>query len=439
MATILVVDDEQGIRSFLREALRTEGHDIDEAADGSEALQKMARRAYQVVLTDLKMPGMGGTALLERIREDHPEVEVIVLTAYGTVESAVHAMKLGAFDYIQKPVSSPSEVRLLVQRAAERYRARGLSEVGGEGGEIRLTWGAPTMVPVARAVERVARTEATVLLLGESGTGKEVVAQAIHRLGARASGPFMAVNCAALSENLLESELFGHEKGAFTGALARRRGRIEAAEGGTFFLDEIGELKPALQAKLLRVLQERRFERVGGNQSIVCNVRWIAATHRDLKAMMKDGAFREDLYHRLAVFPIQIPPLRDRLEDLPHLAEVLAARIGANLGLRTLQIDSSAIDLLRTRPWPGNIRQLANAIERAAILAGTSTLRAEHFCFETEAGAAPESCARTLEDLEREAIRRALDLHGGNRRKAAEYLGIGLRTLYEKLKKYGAS
>jgi two-component system response regulator AtoC len=438
MATILVVDDEQGIRSFLREALRTEGHEVDEAADGSEALRKMARRAYQVVLTDLKLPGMDGTALLERIREDHPEVEVIVLTAYGTVESAVHAMKLGAFDYIQKPVASPSEVRLLVQRAAERYRARGLTEVGGEGGEIRLTWGAPAMVPVARAVERVARTEATVLLLGESGTGKEVVAQAIHRLGARASGPFMAVNCAALSESLLESELFGHEKGAFTGALARRRGRIEAAEGGTFFLDEIGELKPALQAKLLRVLQERRFERVGGNQSIVCNVRWIAATNRDLKAMMKDGAFREDLYHRLAVFPIQIPPLRERLEDLPYLAEALAARIGANLGLRALRIDSSALDLLRKRPWPGNIRQLANAIERAAILAGTSTLRAEHFAFETEASPASGSCAQTLEDLEREAIRRALDLHGGNRRKAAEHLGIGLRTLYEKLKKYGA-
>lgn len=436
MATILVVDDEDGIRSFLKEALQSEGHDVDEAADGVAALRRMRERAYQVMLTDLRMPALEGMPLLERVRKEHPEVEVIVLTAYGSIESAVQAMKLGAFDYLQKPISSPTELRLLVDRAAERYRACGAVESRSASAKIQLTWGASAMAPVARAIERVAATDATVLLLGESGTGKEVAAQAIHEGSSRSAGPFVAISCAALSESLLESELFGHEKGAFTGAVARRRGRIEAADGGTFFLDEVGELRAPMQAKLLRVLQERRFERVGGNQAVSCNVRWIAATNRDLKAMMRDGTFREDLYHRLAVFPIHIPALRERREDLIPLTAALAARIGAGLGRPALSVDPSAIELLRARPWPGNVRELANAIERAAILTGETVLRAEHFSFEAEASTRSSEVGK-LEDLERHAIEHALAMHAGNRRKAAEHLGIGLRTLYDKLKKYG--
>jgi len=272
-------------------------------------------------------------------------------------------------------------------------------------------------------------------LLGESGTGKEVAARAIHAGSARVDGPFVAVNCAALSETLLESELFGHEKGAFTGASERRRGRLELADGGTFFLDEIGEMKPSSQAKLLRVLQERQFERVGGNQSVPCNVRWIAATNRDLARMMQDGAFREDLYHRLAVFPIRIPPLRERREDIPELARALLARIGQETGRPDLRLSPEVVRYLAQQPWPGNVREMANALERAAILSEDGELGQE--LFDVAPGGTPRRSLPTMEEAEREAIARALAHFEGNRRKAADHLGIGLRTLYEKLKRYG--
>ncbi len=448
MASVLVVDDEEGIRSFLVEALLDEGHEVQQAADGEAAWEALSKQGFEVVLTDLKMPRLDGMGLLQRLRQAQPEVEVIVLTAHGTVDTALQAMKLGAFDYLQKPLSSPTELRLLVARAAERYRLRGLAEAAQRDGSPRLSYGAPAMAGVESALHKVAPTEATVLLLGESGTGKEVAARAVHAWSRRADGPFVAINCAALSESLLESELFGHEKGAFTGASERRRGRIELAQRGTFFLDEVGELAPSLQAKLLRVLQERSFERVGGTQTLRAEVRWVAATNRDLARMVQGGSFREDLYHRLAVFPVQLPPLRERPEDIPPLAEVLLHRVAASLGRPYLQLDPSALAALCAEPWPGNVRELANTLERAAILADDDRIMPEHLVMPgrlapavtTPRPAAPSVAqgepGRTLAEIEREAIEHALAQHDGNRRRAAEQLGIGVRTLYDKLKRY---
>jgi two-component system response regulator FlrC len=346
-------------------------------------------------------------------------------------------MKIGAYDYLQKPVGSPTELRLLVRRALERHRLLALEERTSrvDVAPITLGYGDPAMEPVTEALAKVARTSATVLLLGESGTGKEVAARAIHARSDRTTQPFMVVNCAALSETLLESELFGHEKGAFTGASERRRGRIELADGGTFFLDEIGELKPALQAKLLRVIQERRFERVGGTRTIEVDVRWVAATNRDLHAMMADGGFREDLYHRLAVFPIRLPPLRDRRRDIVPLARLLLQRVCGELKRGPLQLSQAAEEKLVSWGWPGNVRELGNALERAGILADGPTIEADHIWLEGGADAEPTGL-RTLHDLERDAIDRTLAAVGGNRRQAAEALGIGLRTLYDKLKRH---
>ena len=438
MASVLIVDDEEGIRSFIAGSLATEGHDVHEAADGQQALDALEGESFQVMVTDLKMPGVDGMQLVRRARADYPDLEVVVLTAHGSVETAVDAMKLGALDYLQKPISGPEEIRMVVARAEERYRMRAAREAANRDDLPRLSYGAPSMAPIDKALGRVARTDATVLLLGESGTGKEVAARAIHLRSGRADGPFVAVNCAALSETLLESELFGHEKGAFTGATGRRRGRIELADGGTFFLDEVGEMRAPLQAKLLRVLQERVFERVGGNQSVKCNVRWIAATNRDLTSMLRDGSFREDLYHRLAVFPIRIPPLRERREDIPELARALLARVGNEIGRPDLRLSPDAVRFITQRRWPGNVRELANALERAAILSDDGELLVEHFsiALDSETSVVRRSLP-TMEEAEREAIHKALSHFDGNRRQAAEHLGIGLRTLYDKLKRYG--
>jgi two-component system, NtrC family, response regulator AtoC len=444
VAKILVADDEAGIREFMGDALEADGHTVVPARDGREAAQLLDKSGFDVVVTDLKMPGLDGMALLRKVREEQPEVEVIVLTAHGTVATAVEAMKLGAFEYLSKPISGPDELRLLVARAVERRGLRDLrdgAERAADAGAVpSLGYGDPAMRPVVDAIDKVARTAATVLLLGESGTGKEVAARAIHAGSPRRDKPFLAVSCAALTETLLESELFGHEKGAFTGANERRRGRLELAEGGTFFLDEVGELKPEQQAKLLRVLQERRFERVGGTRTLEVDVRWVAATNRDLRAMMDQGKFREDLYHRLAVFPIRLPPLRDRPADILPMARALLVRVARDLGKPPLRLDPGAEKKLASYRWPGNARELANALERAAILADGTTLRAEHVWLEessTPAGAAAATESRKLADLEREAILKTLDTVGGNRRKAAEILGIGERTLYDKLKRYG--
>jgi two-component system response regulator FlrC len=441
MANILVVDDERNIRNFLVFALSEEGHTTEEAGDTLSALKLLRERSFDLLITDMRMPGaLNGIDLLRSVKSDQPDVEVILLTAHGTVDTAVEAMKLGAFDYLQKPLSSPTELRMLVSRALEHRRLRSMHEALTREREALppLTWGDAVMQPVVHAISRVAQTNATVLLLGESGTGKEVAARTLHRQSRRSDGPFIGVNCAAISEHLMESEIFGHERGAFTGATASRRGRLELADGGTLFLDEISELKFELQAKLLRVLQERTFERLGGSRTISADVRWIAATNRDLLAMVAAGTFREDLYHRLAVFPISLPPLRDRKEDMVPLAETLLARISADLGRPLMRLAPDTARRIAGAAWPGNVRELANALERAAIMCDGEIIRGQDIVLSGAASTAPAD-ARTMAELESDAIRRALDQSGGNRRAAAARLGISVRTLYDKLKRYEIS
>lgn len=442
-ARILVADDEEGIRSFLAESLEKDGYEVVQAEDGRAALAAAREEPFDVVITDLTMPHVDGMTLVRALRTEQSDVEIVVLTAHGGVASAVEAMKLGVYDYVEKPISSPKAVRDLVKGALAR-RA-GLAAPSNDpvlsAPRTPLTFSAPSMKPVVAALSKVAKSSATVLLTGESGTGKEVAARALHDASPRAGRPFIAINCAVLTENLLESELFGHEKGAFTGAHAQRRGRIELADGGTFFLDEVGELKAPLQAKLLRVLEERTFERLGGNHPITVDVRWIAATHRDLRAMVREGTFREDLYHRLAVFPIRLPPLRERREDIVPLAEALVAELSRAAHRTPPRLDEAMKSKLVAQPWRGNVRELRNTLERAMILADGPVLSAEHLWSEgtdDDAVAMPAVAARSgsLADLERQTIEKTLASVNGNRRAAAMKLGIGLRTLYDKLKRY---
>ncbi len=436
---ILVVDDEEGVREFLAESLERAGHEVVQAEDGEAGLRAAREEPFDVVLTDLRMPKVDGMTVVRALRTEQPDVELIVLTAHGDVSTAVEAMKLGVFDYLQKPLSGPAAVRDLVKGALARREALAGAAAGPTlAPKSTLTFGAPSMKPVVEALAKVARSGATVLLQGESGTGKEVAARVLHESSPRAGKPFVAINCAVLTEQLLESELFGHEKGAFTGAHAQRRGRIELADSGTFFLDEVGELRPSLQAKLLRVLEERTFERLGGSQSIEVDVRWVAATHRDLRAMVREGTFREDLYHRLAVFPIRLPPLRERREDIVPLAESLVATLSAAAGRPPPRLDDALKQRLRDAPWPGNVRELRNTLERAMILADGPRLGVEHLWLESDEapGAVPDAAGGSLADLERQTIERTLAAVGGNRRAAAQQLGIGLRTLYDKLKRY---
>jgi len=429
----LVADDEEGVRAVVREVLEGQGLEVSEAPDGDEAARLIGRESFHLLVTDLKMPGLDGLAVLERARAAAPEMEVVVLTAHGTVDSAVRARKLGAFDYLTKPLSGPDELRLVVERALERRRLRQAEPVSGE----ELVAVDPAMRAAVEQLRKVAPTGTSVLLLGESGTGKEVAARFVHRESPRADGPFVAVNCAAVSPQLVESEMFGHERGAFTGAHERRRGRFELADGGTLFLDEIAELPAALQAKLLRVLQERRFERLGGSREIHVDVRLVAATNRDLDVERREGRFREDLYHRLAVFPVRLPPLRDRPGDLDVLVEHLLARIAPELGQRRIELEEAARARLRGYAWPGNVRELSNVLERAAILSGGGRIRAGDLSLGSVPAAGAPALGGTLADLEREAIRQALEATGGHRKRAAERLGIGLRTLYEKIKQLG--
>ncbi|MGZ3421675.1 MAG: sigma-54-dependent transcriptional regulator [Polyangiales bacterium] len=436
---ILVTDDEEGVRTFLAEALERDGHEVEQAADGEAALRAAREEPFDVVITDLRMPKMDGMTLVRTLRTEQPDVELIVLTAFGDVATAVEAMKLGVFDYLQKPLSGPAAVRDLVKGALARRVALAVPEEAPAFPKSKLTFGAPSMRPVVDALAKVAKSTATVLLQGESGTGKEVAARILHETSPRANKPFVAINCAVLTEQLLESELFGHEKGSFTGAHAQRRGRIELADGGTFFLDEVGELRPSLQAKLLRVLETRTFERLGGSQSIEVDVRWVAATHRDLRAMVREGTFREDLYHRLAVFPIKLPPLRERREDIVPLAESLLADLSASAGRPAPKLDDALKEKLREAQWPGNVRELRNTLERAIILAEGPRLGVEHLWLESADSPVESDVPKgdgSLADLERQTIERTLASVSGNRKAAAEKLGIGLRTLYDKLKRY---
>ena len=438
MARVLVVDDEEAFRLYVAQVLEMEGHQVEHAGDGAEALQAAERRSFDVVITDLSMPRVKGMEVVRRLRQDQPETEIIVLTSHGSVETAVEAMKLGAFDFIEKPLDGPEQAVMLVQRALERRRLLALREQTArqrsDDQDKVLTYGDPAMVQVRRAIAKVAPTDATVLLRGESGTGKEVVALAIHRGSRRSQGPFVVVNCAALPESLIEAELFGYERGAFTGATERRRGRIELASGGTFFLDEIGELRPEIQAKLLRVLQDGSFEHIGGRQKITADVRWIAATNRNLEAMMEEGTFREDLYHRLALFPIHLPPLRERPNDIVPLAEDLLEQMCRRSG-RALKLDAAARDILRRHAWRGNVRELSNTLERAVIMAEGDTIQAEDLVLERYSRPREKPAGR-FEDAERAVLVSALEECGGNRRRAAELLGIAERTLYLKMRRH---
>jgi DNA-binding NtrC family response regulator len=440
MGRVLIAEDEEGIRAFLAEALERDGHDVVAVPDGEAAVAALREGTFELVVTDLRMPKADGMTVVRAARLEQPDVEVIVLTAFGDVRSAVEAMKLGAYEYLEKPIESPAAIRALVAGALERrgQLVAGAAPVAAAETAGPLVSRSPKMRAVEQSIAKVARTGTTVLLQGESGSGKEITARAIHEASPRAGQPFLAINCAVLSEALIESELFGHEKGAFTGAHVQRRGRLELADGGTFFLDEVAELHPSLQAKLLRVLEERSFERVGSATPIAIDVRFIAATHKDLRALVREGKFREDIYHRLAVFPIVLPPLRERREDIVPLAERLLRALHAEGASRFLPLSPEVRAHLEAAPWPGNVRELRNVLERGVILADGAPLRVEHLPYDADQEvAAQRSSGATLEELEKAAIVSALSAVQGNRKDAARRLGIGLRTLYEKIKRYG--
>jgi two-component system response regulator FlrC len=443
-ASILVVDDEPAMRLLVTSVLTDEGHDLMAAASGEEALQLVAKRHYHLVITDLKMPGISGLDVLESVRRDNPETAVILLTAFGTVESAVEAMRKGAAHYLLKPLADPDELRLAVRRVLEERRVADEAATLRQASEAAFPFGAiisggQQMQRALDLARSVAPTDSTVLITGETGTGKELVARVIHHWSPRADRAFVAVSCAALAETLLESELFGHEKGAFTGAVAQRRGRFELAHGGSLFLDEVGETSPALQAKLLRVLQEGTFERVGGTKTVTVDVRVIAATNRDLQQLVAARTFRDDLFYRLSVFPIHLPPLRERPSDIIPLAEHILGQVTRRLGKRIAGFSPEAAAMLPQYRWPGNVRELQNVVERAAILCREDRIAPIHLNLAPPASTHLVTPPKTLRDLEREAILAALAAHGGNRRKAADQLGIGLRTLYARLREFGMS
>lgn len=442
---VLVVDDEPAQRELLAGFLAKHGYEVVTAADGRSAVARFEQEPFDVVLLDQKMPDLSGLEVLAQVRRRSPETGVLMMTAYGTIETAVQAIKAGAADYLQKPLQLDellhrlrqacerrqllTENRELRAALAERHRIEGII---GESGPMQ---------EVLSLVRRVAPTDATVLIRGESGTGKELIARAIHFASPRARGPLVKVNCAALPETLLESELFGHERGAFTGATATRRGRFELADGGTLFLDEIGDLPPHLQVKLLRVLQEREFERVGSSRSLRVDVRVLAATHRDLEALLRAGRFREDLYYRINVVTITLPPLRERREDLPLLIDHFVAKFAARNGKVIHGLTREAREALLRYDYPGNVRELENLIERAVVLTRDEVIGLRDLPLTLHEPApeppAPGGLAAAVEALERRMIREALDRAGSVQTRAAELLGISERALRYKLRKYG--
>jgi DNA-binding NtrC family response regulator len=432
VSRILIVDDEAILRDAMSEALSRAGHRVDAYDSGRPALERFAAESYDLVISDLRMPGMDGMAVLAESKRLAPDVPVLLVTAHGTVESAVEAMKRGAYDYLIKPVKL-DELELLVARALdhralsvenEALRARVAESEDG------AVWSEATK-DVYELLERAAKSDATVLLTGESGTGKEVAARTLHALSNRRGAAFLCVNCAALSAGLLESELFGHERGAFTGAERMRKGRFELADGGTLLLDEVSEIDPNLQSKLLRVLQERAFERVGSSQTRRVDVRVVATTNRDLPGDVARGRFREDLYYRLNVLPVCLRPLRERREEIPLLAEHFLKK-------HRKRVSKEAMRSLREYDWPGNVRELANVIERAAVLCGGEEISAETVAPWLEGPArGPQSLVGLpLEEVERRAIEESLKACGGHREKAARRLGITSRTLRDKLRKW---
>jgi DNA-binding NtrC family response regulator len=440
--SILAVDDEPSQRQFISGALSKE-YAVMTAANGVEASQLLSHRSFNLVITDERMPGMGGIELIRWIQEHAPETPIIVLTAYGSIETAVEAIKLGAEEYLAKPLKSPEELRIAVGRILRSRKLQDRSQLYQEESDAALpsdmVAASENIKRVFQLADQVAPQLTTVLLTGESGSGKEVVSRFIHRRSPRRDHSFVAVNCAAIPEALLESELFGHEKGAFTGATQTRRGRFELADGGTLFLDEIAEMGFALQAKLLRVLQEQQFERIGSDRTMTVDVRVIAATNKDLPQAIADRSFREDLYYRLNVFPIHIPPLRARREDILPLAESFLSRLSARMGKPGLAISREAGDLLRGHDWPGNARELANAIERAVIVSKSRTIEVEDLPLKHDAAELKTGKPGLLAQIEKAAILESLARSNGDRKAAAEELGISLRTLQYRLKEYGTA
>lgn len=452
MARICVIDDKDLLRESVAETLTREDHKVTAYGNPLEALEAIKSQPFEVVVSDLKMPGLDGIGLLRELRAAGCEIPVILMTAYGTVPTAVEAMKLGAFDYIQKPFE-PEQVCILVDRAV----AHGQMKVENEALRRSLTdyqdnrvlvGSADAMKQIRDTISRMASSNATVLIQGESGTGKELLARAVHAASSRADRPLLCLNCAALSAHLLESELFGHEKGAFTGADRLRRGRFELADGGTLMLDEVSEIPITLQAKLLRVLQERQFERVGSSVTREVDVRVIATTNRDLRDWMARKRFREDLYFRLSVLPIEVPPLRDRRSDIPELVDYFLGLTARRDGREPLRVEKDAAELLYEYEWPGNVRELQNVCERASVLVRDGSLRAEtirpwltgiaspNAVTPTSSGVVRLRPGQKLEDVEREVILNTLESHSGHRVKTAEALGIGVRTLGMKLKRW---
>jgi DNA-binding NtrC family response regulator len=438
--SVLIVDDDELIRSFLHTILQEEGHRVEEAKNGREGLAKVLAGDFDLVITDLKMPGLTGLELLQEGRKQKPEPRWIVITAFGSIENAVGAMKAGASDYLTKPFRDPDELRRVIQRVLREAQAEQTisflsEELGKQFPPLEMIFLGEKMREVQHLVKEVAPTPASVLISGPSGTGKELVARVVHQLSPRQEKPFIAVHCAALAETLLESEIFGHERGAFTGAVSARKGRFELADGGTIFLDEIGDIPLAVQVKLLRVLQEREFERVGGTKTIAVDVRVVSATNKDLKTEVESRRFREDLFYRLNVFPILLPSLGERPEAILPLAEYFANKFAVSFGKRFSGFTEAAEAALNRYGWPGNIRELQNIIERAVILS-SGEIDAHHLNLELSEDGVPTPDG-LLRNLERETIQKVLNEVGGNRKKAAQVLGISLRTLQYRIKEYG--
>jgi two-component system NtrC family response regulator/two-component system response regulator HydG len=443
---ILIADDEETARNSLGQILTDDGYQVALAADGKEALRLVAQEAPDILLTDLRMPGMDGQEVLSRVRQGYPEVAVVVMTAHGTIRSAVRALRDGAEDYLTKPIDV-EELEHLLERLLKRRRladeTRMLRERLDDKYRFENIIGrSPEMLEVFRLVEQVAPSQASCLVTGESGTGKELIAQALHQRSPRRDAPFVKVSCAALPETLLESELFGHERGSFTGAISRRSGRFEVAAGGTVFLDEIGDVPLGMQVKLLRFLQERQFERIGGNVTLTVDVRVIAATHRDLPAMVRDGKFREDFYYRLNVIEIPLPPLRSRSQDIPLLVDFFVRRFAAANAKEVDSVTDETLAALTGYAWPGNVRELEHAIERAVVLSRGNQLELALFPALPPPAPAAEQVAgplvpgATLEEIEREAILRTLESVGGSTSRAAAILKISPRTIQYKIKQY---
>ena len=443
---VLVVDDDNLMKDSLSEILTRSNYQVDLASSGEEALSKLKMREYDVIISDIRMPKLDGMELLKAVKGNCPDTKIIMMTAFGTIENAVEAMKLGAYDYIMKPFKA-DEIELVVKNAFEFKKLlienRMLkTEVAGKYRFQNIIGKAPQMQKIFEMVDMIADSRSSVLLTGESGTGKELIAKAIHYNSPRKDGPFIKINCAALPEGLVESELFGHEKGAFTGAIRQTRGRFEMAHGGSLLLDEISEITPGLQAKLLRVLQEREFERVGSGQSIQVDVRVISTSNKNLDEEIKRGKFREDLFFRLNVIPIPLPALREKKEDVPLLAEHFLQKYNQENNKKVQGISEKVYQLLMEYHWPGNVRELENYIERAVVTTRNKILTPvdfppELFFKKAEYDDSGLKVGCTIADMEKALILKTLEVYGGNKTKAAEVLGVSSRTLRNKLQEYG--